>query len=313
MKIAHISDTHICTRHNRRSIKNTGKLLKYILNNDYDHLVITGDITESASSGEFKIMREILADFNLLDSEKLSIVIGNHDIFGGVQLAEEVIHFPAKCKTVNYKEKVKEFREYFHEVFDNVYSPTGNLFPYAKDLGWVVLVGINSISEYSKLKNLFASNGSISSGQMNGLYDIFNSLKYKAKPVFVLLHHQLYKIPFQSSPLHENTLWARVENQTMKLRGRKKFINFLSKYNVKLVLHGHTHESIEYSKNGITCMNGGATFSNYKPDEMKFNSIIIEDESIIKTEIVSFPAEKIIKDNYNSIARIAEIKQFLMN
>ncbi|MGE5352758.1 MAG: metallophosphoesterase family protein [Syntrophothermus sp.] len=293
MKIAHISDLHICTRRNFRNIKNARRLLEHIIENNYDHIVITGDITENGSEKEFRLIRNLLEEFKLLNTDKLSVVIGNHDIYGGIQFAEEIIGFPEKCIKTNYKMKIREFEVYFREAFEGVQAPGQDFFPYAKDLGEVVLVGVNSIRGYSKLKNLFASKGIISESQYEGLGEIFSSGKYPGKPVILLIHHHLYKIPFYSYS-NESRIWTRIENEAMKLKGRKKFIKYLESCNVKLVLHGHVHESVEYSKQGIRCLNAGETFRPGFPDRISYNSITVDGASIL-TENIVLPDKKQIK------------------
>ena len=81
MKIAHISDLHLNT------------IYSYSLENKADHLVITGDLTDNASEKDFEILRNLFRKNGLLNSERLSLVIGNHDIFGGLQSAEEIFFF----------------------------------------------------------------------------------------------------------------------------------------------------------------------------------------------------------------------------
>ncbi|MCU7497959.1 MAG: metallophosphoesterase [Ignavibacteria bacterium] len=293
MKIAHISDLHVCTRRNFRNIKNARRLLEHIINNNYDHVVITGDITENGNEKEFRLIRKLLEEFNLLDTNKLSVVIGNHDIYGGIQFAEDIIGFPEKCSRTNYKMKLREFEVYFREAFERIYAPGDDFFPYAKDLGEVVLLGINSISEYSKMKNLFASKGKISESQYDGLREIFSSGKYMDKTAVALVHHHFYKVPFFSFS-NESSIWARIENEAMKLRGRKKFLKFLQSGNVKLALHGHVHESVEYSKKGIRCLNAGETFRPGFPERISYNSITVDGASIM-TENVVLPDKKELK------------------
>lgn len=294
MKIAHISDLHICSRRNFRNIKNARRLLEHIQDSNFDHITITGDITENGSEKEFRLIRSLLEEFDLLDPRKLSVVIGNHDIYGGIQFAEEIIGFPEKCIKTNYKMKIREFEVYFRETFDGVYAPGPDFFPYAKDLGEAVLVGVNSISEYSKLKNLFASKGKISESQYEGLQQIFSSGKYPDKPVILLIHHHLYKTPFYAFS-NESRIWTRIENEAMKLKGRKKFLNYLGSSNVKLVLHGHVHESVEYSKKGIRCLNAGETFRPGYPNRISYNTITIDDTGSILTENIVLPDKRKLK------------------
>ena len=67
----------------------------------FDHLVITGDLTHNADYEDLEILRNLFQEYGLLNSERLSLVIGNHDIFGGPQAAEEVFQFPEKCKQID--------------------------------------------------------------------------------------------------------------------------------------------------------------------------------------------------------------------
>jgi 3',5'-cyclic AMP phosphodiesterase CpdA len=44
-RIAHISDLHISAEHRRTNIRRTKTILRYCVNQGFDHLVITGDHT----------------------------------------------------------------------------------------------------------------------------------------------------------------------------------------------------------------------------------------------------------------------------
>jgi 3',5'-cyclic AMP phosphodiesterase CpdA len=132
------------------------QLFEYIIDTGFDHLIISGDLTENTERSAFELTRETLKKFGLLNSGKLSMVIGNHDIFGGVHLAEDVINFPKKCKITNYQNKVSEFNYYFSETFERTERVNGNSYPFVKAFDDVVLIGLNTIAEYSLLKNPFA-------------------------------------------------------------------------------------------------------------------------------------------------------------
>lgn len=160
MKIAHISDLHLCSNYKKQNAVKTKKLIENALKNGADHIVITGDISDNANEKDFLILRKILQTYNLLEWDKASVVIGNHDIFGGVQTAQDIINFPAKCTKTNYHIKQQIFYKYFEELFINtIFTSDENPFPFAKVLNNVALIGMNSIDVYSKIKNPFASNG----------------------------------------------------------------------------------------------------------------------------------------------------------
>jgi 3',5'-cyclic-AMP phosphodiesterase len=189
MKIAHISDLHLDKTYKRNNYHKTIQLLEYITDNNFDHVIISGDITENAEASAFEIARNLFRKFGLLNSKKLTVTIGNHDIYGGVHLAEDVINYPKKCKATNYEEKVNEFGEYFTETFTSTIRPAGNeLFPNVKEFDEFILISINSIAHYSMLKNPLASNGKISEGQLKLLESLFIKDEFKDKHKIVVTH-----------------------------------------------------------------------------------------------------------------------------
>lgn len=82
MKIIHISDLHISSEIKQSNFDRAMKVLSQIVDEGFDHLIISGDITENADVTSFALVRKTFKKFGLLDPEKLTLVIGNHDIFG---------------------------------------------------------------------------------------------------------------------------------------------------------------------------------------------------------------------------------------
>lgn len=262
MKIAHISDLHLSRIFKRYNIRKTKRLIKYCIEQGFDHLVITGDISDNCDEKDFLILRNILGNFNLLDSKKVTITIGNHDIFGGVQTAADVVNFPSKCLKTNYDEKVKSFVNHFNELFENAIFPIpGEKFPFAKIINDISIIGINSIAEYSRIKNPFASNGKVYSEDFQAVKAMleFDSLKNKRK--VIAIHHHFYKNLVQATS-SQNHIWNKIEGYTLKLRGKKKLLKLFKENNVDIVLHGHSHEVKEYFRKGIRFINAGATVDN---------------------------------------------------
>ena len=299
MKIVHISDLHMSRIFKRQNIRKTKKIIKYAVEQGFDHLVITGDISDNSEEKDFAILRNILNNFNLLDSNKVSITIGNHDIFGGVQTALDVVNFPSKCLRINYDEKVKVFVSYFAELFDGVILPIPNKsFPYAKIVGDFTIIGINSIDYYSRIKNPFASNGKLAKEDLEALRILFDDEKIKGKRKIVVIHHHFYKnnVEVTSSQSH---IWNKIEGYTLKLRGKKKLLKIFKENNVELVLHGHSHEIKEYFRKGIRFLNAGATIDNHSNNSASFFFIdLLKDRLAIRLRslpepIVLEPTEKI--------------------
>jgi len=285
MKIAHISDLHLNTEYKTINNKKTYSALEYIIDSGFDHLIISGDITENGDKNSYELARKIFRKFNLLNNEKLTLVIGNHDIFGGVNYAKDIIDFPKRCRKTNYDDKIKEFESYFPETLKNTFQPSKDfMFPFSKEFDSFVLIGINTIAKYTFLKNPFASNGAISKTELQNIEEILNLKAFENKDKFIIGHHHFSK---QVEHNIEGSMWKKIERQTMKLRDKKKIIKLFSKYNVKAVFHGHMHESNEYYRKGIRFMNAGGSVLGYE-NELKINYVKITPNKI-ELNIKSIP------------------------
>jgi len=291
MKLAHLSDLHICMKNKPKNLSRTRRLIEYALNQDVDHFVITGDLTNNAEAKDFIALRKLFEEFDLLDAGKLTLVIGNHDIYGGVYLAEEILTFPARCEKTDFYQKVREFKNYFLEVFENSFTPIpGNIFPFAKLIDDVVLIGLNSITPYSLLKNPAASKGKIGREQQKQLIKILSQPAYQNKIKIILVHHHFNKKSQGAFEKHLTFLHS-IERYAGKLRKKKRLMNLFDRFNINLILHGHLHESTEYIRKGLRFMNAGGAIDKNKPGKLKINLITISPDWI-KTEIRTIP-EKI--------------------
>ncbi len=280
MKIAHISDLHFTTFFKKNNLEKIEHLIKYASEYKFDHLVISGDLTHNADQEDFEILRNLFKEYGLLNSERLSIVIGNHDIFGGPQTAEDVFLFPEKCRLINYNEKVTEFGEYFSEAFQYCSDINeGKYFPFVKKFKDILITGLNSIEKYSKLNNPFASNGKIYKDDYNFLANILNKYYIDCTKKLIIVHHHFNKIKVDKNK-SGSSFWQNIEKQTMKLKKKKKLLRLFKMYNVDLVLHGHIHEINEYFRKGIRFLNAGSSVMGSVPDELKINFINVKHSDI---------------------------------
>ena len=298
MKIAHISDLHLDVNYNKQNYYNTLLLIDYINSNSFDHVIISGDITENADPGSFEIARNILKKAGLLNKEKLTVVIGNHDIFGGVHLAEDIINFPGKCRKTNFHSKVNEFVYYFRESFEKNINPEGNPFPFIKELDEIVITGFNSISGYSVVKNPFASNGKISKHKMDFVQKKLEQKNFSNKKLIAVTHHHFNKDLADSSP-SSAAMWLAIEKQTMKLRGKKKIIRKFLQMGTELVLHGHQHVNSVYSRNNIRFVNAGGSILGDNFGKLSINEITVESGKISNNFI--YLDKKLMPENAQTI------------
>lgn len=289
MLIAHISDLHLNSFYNDSIFKRVNYLLKQISEKKADHLIITGDITDNALEKDLEIFRRMLTKYGFMNGEKLSIIIGNHDIFGGVQKAEDIFTFPEKCNSVNYNKRVNNFLSYFPEAFSNCqYVSSKNFFPFVKKINNTLIIGLNSIAHYSKLSNPFGSNGEIDASQFGELFDILKTNEKDVKHKIVLIHHHFNKIKSEAKSTF-GSIWSGIEKQTMKLKGKRRLFNIFKEFKVDVVLHGHVHESKEYIRKDIRFLNAGATIRSNK-QSMKINYLNIAKGKIeIDIQSIDFP------------------------
>ncbi len=289
MLIAHISDLHLNSFYNDSIFNRVNFLLKQISEKKVDHLIITGDITDNASEKDLEIFRRMLTKFGFMSGEKLSIIIGNHDIFGGVQKAEDIFTFPDKCNSVNYNKRVNDFLSYFPEAFNNChYLSSKNFFPFAKIIDNNLIIGLNSIARYSKLSNPFGSNGEIDATQFGELFDILKSTEKEVKNKIVLIHHHFNKLKSEAKSTF-GSIWSGIEKQTMKLKGKRRLFNLFKEFKVDFVLHGHVHESKHYIRKDIKFLNAGATIRSSQ-HSMKINYLKISKGKIeVDLQSIDFP------------------------
>jgi len=288
--IAHIADLHLSAEHNRFNLRRARRLLKEIGRRRVDHVVVTGDIAADAEGREFEIARRLFRNSGLLDPEKLSLVIGNHDVFGGVHRPEDILTFPRRCRQAEYGARVEEFRGYFHEAFERcLYGSLSRPFPYVKVFADVAFFGVNSVAHYSPVGNPLGSNGEVGDGQYGRLRHLLEVPQLRDKRKIVLIHHHFHKIP----PPAEGTLnsvWGAIERRTLKLHGKKRLFQLFRECGVALVLHGHVHENGRYERNGIQFINGGGSLLS-SADRIAFNLIDVGPAQI-ENRIITIPDEQ---------------------
>lgn len=308
MKIAHISDLHLNTFYRDSHLREIRRILKYCNNNSVDHLFITGDLTDNASEVNLNILKKSLAYFGYENSNKLSVIVGNHDIFGGLQKADEIFSFPDKCRRTDYNSKVKSFNGIFDKSFEDcIYQGESNSYPYAKIIGEALVIGINSNAEYSSISNPFASNGEVSLEQFTDVVKILNEFGNFVKHKIILIHHHFNKIEGTSS-FSSAGLWQNIEKQTMRLKKKKRLINLFKDYGVDLILHGHLHTTHHYEKNGLNFLNAGGSIKSPNSNKLKFNIINVSKDSITSE------LKKISIDNKGEkIFPISEQRSLILN
>lgn len=271
--IAHLSDLHLSAEYKRTHIRRTRRALDHINALGVDHLVVTGDITADGTPADYRIARSVFASAGLLTPSRLTVAIGNHDVFGGVHIAEDVLTFPGRCANTDTREKLRAFGEAFHETFRGAIMPSEKrIFPFAKILGDVAVIAVNTVAPYSRMKNPLGSNGDVDDRQFALLEDVLASPAVQARRKIIALHHHFHKMrEAREGAMH--SMWGAIERQTMKLRGKGRLMKLFARANVDLVLHGHIHRSMEYVRENVRFLNGGGSVLHDDHADLHINII----------------------------------------
>jgi 3',5'-cyclic AMP phosphodiesterase CpdA len=177
LKVAHISDLHYnaATAHRVASVIASARAV------GVDHLIISGDLAASAHRDEFTALRQCLDAYGFIHSDSLTIVPGNHDIFGFIYQTfdhpdavtggvKDLHSFASTVRTlwrfrrqllqydrVAYSRDLIHFRSHFPHAFANHITVPGHAhgFPFAKLLPHdIVLVGVDTNHYLPKVANL---------------------------------------------------------------------------------------------------------------------------------------------------------------
>ena len=175
------------------------------------------------------------------------------------------------------------------ETFAGSITEGDSLYPFIKILNdSVAVIGLNSIARYSKDLNPMGTNGLIDKQQMKSLEKISKQANLKDKLKIVLIHHHFNK-PWHNKAHPEHGTWLESEQWKMRLHDKKELYDYFDKYDIDLILHGHTHITDTYKrKNNLFVNSSGCSMPFTISGEKEYH--IIEKEpgkmfNIIKRRI----------------------------
>ena len=223
VKLAHISDVHLCPlppfrrrallskrvigyanwRLNRKGDLHSGVLgglIDHILAANPDHLAITGDLVNLALTEEIEILRLWLAELG--PAEDISVVPGNHDTY-----------VPGALDKI-----IGSWKPWMQGD-----APVGgNPFPYRRARGPIALIGTNS----GRATAPFMATGSWRKEQDEHTAELLQQAKADGQFRIVMIHHP----PFPNAT-----------SQHKRLIGAKRFREMIARGGAELIIHGHTH------------------------------------------------------------------------
>jgi 3',5'-cyclic AMP phosphodiesterase CpdA len=277
MRIAHLSDPHINLKYHPQHLPRLRRVLEDALKRGTDHIVISGDLTSNADHRDLRTTRRLFEMLGIMSPSKLTIVPGNHDIYGGPQLADDVLIFPERCRTCNTQEQLAVFQENFAELFADSITIGGLPYPFLKRVKHVAFMGVNSIAEHSLTGNPVGSNGEITKSERAimtqlGNYHAWQTAQFR----IVIMHHHLIRRKHlgRTGAPEARGLAAMIEHRTLKLHGKHRVLRVLDSIGADLVLHGHVHFTGQYERNGLACLNSaGAVYPARREDGFSYHLI----------------------------------------
>jgi len=127
--------------------------------------------------------------------------------------------------------------------------------------------------------------------QIESLKGILSEKTFQKQSKVILSHHHFYRNCDEAiSP--ESKIWNKIEKFTMKLRGKKELLKIFKKADVKLVLHGHSHDFKSYERKGIHFLNAGGSLENGNNTKYKMFVIDILGDDILIEKITAGKEEK---------------------
>jgi 3',5'-cyclic AMP phosphodiesterase CpdA len=287
-RIAHISDPHISRQFYREHIKSLKMLLRSIVDMGIDHIVISGDIVSTGHEDDYYLAREIFSKLGLLDTKRLTVVPGNHDIFGGPHRAVDVLSFPQHIRGVDYVRNKNMFVQAFAETFQGVRRLAGRaFFPFVKEIGPFRFLGLNSVPPWSLRYNPLGTNGFVNQEQFSALESIVPELQDDEFVNTIICHHHFNDL-IREEDVPSNNFWKKVESKTMRMKKRKKLLRLFSEMNARYVLHGHIHRNEVYERNGILFANGAGAICDDPVRYLKYN-VLEHDDGFCSIRICQLP------------------------
>ena len=283
VKIAHISDTHLSGKQDRRQVDELDRLFGYFKTAGYDHLVISGDLSNNADPEDWRIIRKKLEIHGFYHWDKATVVAGNHDL---INLEEEMRFYNALnplslVRKKVFERKLKEFCFFFQELITGE-EQGGNAFPFVKIINYpsvkIAFAALNSVYPWYPADNPLGARGFITPGQLRALGQ--ESVLSSLQGCFLVgLCHHAYKVYGTDSLIDQAFDW------TMELKNREEFLELMKRMQTKLVLHGHFHRFQAYTTDGITFINGGSFHYNPKC----YSELLIDGQGGFKQKFVLVP------------------------
>jgi Icc protein len=269
--IAHLSDLHFASRNDHYQMAKLDAMLGEFVRRRYDHLVMTGDLIDTAAPALWTIIREALVRHGLFDWSKTTVIPGNHDL---IDLEEEMrVYNALNPSDGSRKKRVNDRLRQFNAIFQPLISGNGDGaagLPFVKVMRFgeiaISFVAVSTVEAWSGSENPVGARGSVSRDTLRAITE--PAVRQALEGTFAIgLCHHAYKIYGTGALVDQAFDW------TMEFKNRDEYLNAMQQLGIKLVLHGHFHRFQVYQVGDIHFINGGCfRFSPERYGELTFNA-----------------------------------------
>lgn len=281
--LAHISDTHLGGRNDRKGLAGLDRMLHHFNLRGIDHLVITGDLCDPGSPAGWSVMREKLAEHGFFSWERTTLIPGNHDLINieeEMRIYNALNPFPGNRRRA-LQERLAAFCSLFGELMAGGEGvPAG--FPFIKVMKFPALslgfAAVNSVWPWHRSDNPLGARGFIETSELRALSrpEVTDALQESF--VVGLCHHAL-RVYGTLSPIDQAFDW------TMELINRSEYIAAMKALRTRVILHGHFHRFQTYALEGMQIVNGGSF--RYAPD--RYSEMVIGADGSCAQQFLSLP------------------------
>lgn len=230
--------------------------LRALRDQNADHLIVTGDLTNLALPGEFQSVMETIDRYFSADCR--TIVPGNHDFY------------------TRESAKAKRFEQFFcgKNQKDCIFCDN-SLWPFAQIRGDVCFIALNS----AQPRPWFVAAGRLGQAQCDDLDALLSRPEIASRYKIVLLHHHIVRV-------------LRSPGESLRcLQDRRNLLDICLKHGVNLIAHGHNHDFSQFKiGNMLISEAGSCSVSQFKRDNRagKFNIYNVEDGKLTDIETWRF-------------------------
>lgn len=279
MKIGHISDIHwldtkgakvtdflnkrisgginlLAGRAKTHSQQTAQCALQTLAEQNCDHLVITGDLTNLALPSEFSGVKAMLNQY--FRDEQMTIVPGNHDFY------------------TRESAKAKRFESMIYtEKPGNMDVGTMGTWPFVRRVKDVAFIGLCS----AQPRPWFVAAGKLGQSQLDALKTILEHPEIQNCVKIIALHHHLFQVNMAAG------------ESLRCLEDREQLLELCQQYGVNLIMHGHNHlYFIKQIQDLIIAETGSCSICRYKNENKagKFNIYTIENHTVAQIQTWRF-------------------------